>query len=187
MRAGWYAHPLREPGFCRPVTVLASHFRDTGSAYNARRVTLAPIRERLKWDVDPAEYQVVRRLWIDHSRAEDGRDLQGLIETLTEDCVYEIAPTGQRWEGHAGARAFYTSFLGAFPDVRFDLQDIVIGPQGVMEVTRMTGTQRGQWAGLPPTGRQVSTLIVIHFPWNPAAEKFAGERIFYDRLAFGGD
>jgi len=144
----------------------------------------ATIRERLNWEASAEEYQAIRRLWIDHSRAEDRRDLQGLIDTLAEDCVYEIAPTGQRWEGHAGARDFYLSFLGAFPDVRFVLQDIVIGPQGVIEVTRMTGTHRGAWAGIEPTGAEVSTLVVIHFPWDPRARKFGGERIYYDRLAF---
>jgi len=147
-------------------------------------VTQSPIRERLNWEISADGYQTIRRLWIDHSRAEDRRDLQGLIDTLAEDCVYEIVPTGQRWEGHAGARAFYLAFLGAFPDVTFDLQDIVIGPQGVIEVTRMTGTHRGAWAGQQPTGQQVSTLVVIHFPWDPQAARFAGERIYYDRQAF---
>jgi steroid delta-isomerase-like uncharacterized protein len=143
-----------------------------------------PIRERLNWQPDPDEYQRIRRLWIEHSKAEDARDLPGLIATLSEDCVYEIVPTGQRWEGHAGATRFYTSFLGAFPDVKFDLQDIVIGPQGVFEVTRMTGTHRGEWAGQPASGRRVETPIVIHFPWDPATQKFAGERIYFDSRAF---
>jgi steroid delta-isomerase-like uncharacterized protein len=150
----------------------------------AAAVHTTPIRERLNWEPDPETYQAIRRLWINHSKAENGRDLQGLIDTLADDCVYEIPATGQRWEGHAGARTFYMTFLGAFPDVRFDLQDIVIGPQGVIEVTRMTGTHRGQWAGQPPSGRQISTLIVIHFPWDPDARKFAGERIYYDTAAF---
>jgi len=149
-------------------------------------VQSAPIRERLNWEPDPETYQAIRRLWINHSKAEDARDLQGLVDTLAEDCVYEIPATGQRWEGHAGARTFYTTFLGAFPDVRFDLQDIVIGPQGVIEVTRMTGTHHGEWAGQPPSGRQVSTLVVIHFPWAPEARKFGGERIYYDTAAFAG-
>jgi predicted ester cyclase len=143
-----------------------------------------PIRERLNWEPDPATHQTIRRLWINHSKAEDARDLEGLIATLAENCVYEIAPSGQRWEGHAGARAFYTSFLGAFPDVKFDLQDIVIGPQGVIEITRMTATHRGPWAGQAPSGRQVSTAIVIHFPWDAGSSKFAGERIYYDSRAF---
>jgi predicted ester cyclase len=139
----------------------------------------------MSWPVTPELYEKVRRLWIKHSIAEDRRDLDGLIDTLTEDCVYEVVPTGQRWEGHAGARAFYETFLAAFPDVRFDLQDIVIGPQGVMEVAAMSGTHRGLWAGAAPTGNPVRLLVVIHFPWDPTAEKFAGERVYFDRTAFG--
>lgn len=142
------------------------------------------IRERLSWPLDAETYQQIRRLWIDHSKAEDGRSLDGLIATLSETCVYEIVPTGQRWEGHDGARTFYTSFLGAFPDVHFDLQDIVIGPQGVIEVTRMTGTHKGEWSGMNPTGRRVDLPVIIHFPWNPEVEKFDGERIYFDRAMF---
>jgi len=138
------------------------------------------IRERLAWDVTPELYAQIRRLWIDHSKAEDARDLAGLIATLSEDCVYEIVPTGERWEGHDGARSFYTSFLRAFPDVRFDLKDIVIGPQGVIEIATMRGTQLGAWQGEPATGGRAELDIVIVFPWNPRAQRFAGERIYYD-------
>ena len=141
------------------------------------------IQERLKWELTPAAYRRIRRLWIRHSIAEDKRDLDGLIATLSEDCVYEIMPTGQRWEGHDGARAFYTAFLGAFPDVHFDLIDIVIGPQGVIEVAWMTGTHRGEWAGMTPTGQPVRLQIIIHFPWDPGAQKFAGENVYFDRAA----
>jgi predicted ester cyclase len=139
------------------------------------------IRERLAWNVTPELYDQIRRLWIKHSIAEDGRDLPGLIDTLAEDCVYEVVPTGQRWEGHDGAQTFYLTFLGAFPDVHFDLQDIVIGPQGVIEVALMTGTHKGPWAGVEATGQAVRMNIIIHFPWHPQAQLFAGERIYFDR------
>jgi predicted ester cyclase len=143
------------------------------------------VRERLGWPVTPELYEKVRRLWIEHSLAEDRRDLAGLIATLTPDCLYEVVPTGQRWEGHAGARAFYESFLTAFPDVKFQLVDIVIGPQGVIEVAEMTGTHRGAWAAKAPTGQAVRLEIIIHFPWDQEAQKFAGERIYFDRAALG--
>ena len=146
---------------------------------------MSTIRERLNWSVTPELHDRIRRLWIKHSIAEDRRDLAGLMETLTEDCCYEVVPTGQRWEGHGGARRFYETFLAAFPDVHFDLKDIVIGPQGVMEVAEMTATHRGEWAGMPPTGRPVRLLVVIHFPWDPAAERFGGERVYFDRAALG--
>jgi len=141
------------------------------------------IRERLQWPADPALHARIRRLWIRHSIAEDGRDLPGLVDTLAPDCVYEIPATGQRWVGHDGARQFYTAFLGAFPDVHFDLTDIVIGPQGVFEVADMTGTHQGAWAGMPPTGRPVRLQILISFPWHPTAGLFAGEKIYFDRKA----
>lgn len=139
------------------------------------------IRQRLALDVTPELYQTIKRLWIKHSIAEDKRDLQGLVDTLAEDCVYEVVPTGQRWEGHEGARTFYTTFLGAFPDVHFDLTDIVIGPQGVIEIATMTGTHQGEWAGITPSGKSVRMQIIIHFPWNAAAGKFSGENVYFDR------
>ena len=50
----------------------------------------------------------------------------------------------------------------------------------------MTGTHSGPWAGLAPTGRAVRLLVLIHFPWDPAAQKFAGERVYFDRAALAG-
>jgi predicted ester cyclase len=141
------------------------------------------IRRRLALDANPELHKAIRSLWMKHSKAEDARDLQGLIDTLAEDCVYEVIPTGQRWEGHEGARAFYTTFLGAFPDVKFDLTEIVIGPQGVIEIAVMTGTHQGPWAGQAPTGRPVRLDIIIYFPWNAAAGKFGGEKVYFDRGA----
>lgn len=137
-----------------------------------------PAREQLKWEVTPELYDRVRRLWIDHAKAEEARNLQGLIDTLSDDCVYELIPIQRRWEGHEGARTFYTEFLSAFPDVSFELENIVIGPQGVIEVATMTGTQVRAWSGLEPSGRPLNVKIVIHFPWDPSADRFSGERIY---------
>jgi len=143
------------------------------------------IRARLAFKPSAEEHDAIRRLWMDHSKAEDSRNLDGLIATLTEDCVYEVVPTGQRWEGHAGARLFYTEFLGAFPDVKFHLTDIVIGPQGVFEVADMAATHMGPWPGAPPpTGRPVRGVVLILFPWDRATSKFSGEKIFVDPASF---
>ncbi len=77
------------------------------------------IQDRLGRSFDPAELRRIKRLWVRHSIAEDRRDIDGLIATLSEDCVYEFVPTDQRWEGHAGARAFYGELFAAFPDNAF--------------------------------------------------------------------
>lgn len=144
------------------------------------------IQERLARPFDPAELRRIKRLWVRHSIAEDRRDVEGLVATLAADCLYEIVPTGQRWEGHDGARAFYSELFAAFPDNSFALSEIVVGPQGVMEVATLTGTNLGPWAGAEPSGLPVSLQVLILFPWDPATERFAGERIWFDRGALAG-
>lgn len=139
------------------------------------------IRRRLGRPFDPVELRRIKRLWVRHSIAEDARDIDGLIATLADDCVYEIVPTGQRWTGHAGARAFYEDLFAAFPDNAFALSEIVIGPQGAFEVATLTGTNAGPWAGVAPSGLAVSLEVLILFPWDPASQRFTGERIWFDR------
>jgi predicted ester cyclase len=140
------------------------------------------IVELLRRELGAEEYEEIRELWKRHSIAEDERDLPGLISTLAENCVYELVQTGHRWEGHEGAARFYTELLTAFPDIHFDLTNIVIGPQGVCEEARVTGTHTGAWLGREATGEAVEFGVVIFFPWNPVARRFAGERVYVDGI-----
>jgi predicted ester cyclase len=143
------------------------------------------ILEQLRREVDPAEYAEIRELWKRHSIAEDNRDLPGLISTLTEDCVYELVPNGPRWEGHEGATRFYTELLTAFPDIHFDLQAIVIGPQGVYEQAHVTGTHERDWQELKASGERIEFETVIFFPWDTRQRKFGGERVMTVPSAVG--
>ena len=138
------------------------------------------VRDLVRRDVDADEYQRIRELWKKHSIAEDARDLPGLISTLTDDCVYELVPANKTWKGHAGATSFYRELLGAFPDIKFELTDIVIGPQGVCEEANVSATHRGPWLGTPPTGKAMKFRVVIFFPWDAARKKFSGERIYVE-------
>jgi predicted ester cyclase len=139
------------------------------------------ILELLRRPVDVEEYDEIRELWKTHSIAEDNRDLPGLISTLTEDCVYEVRGWEEaRWEGHEGAARFYTELLTAFPDIRFDLTSIVIGPQGVSEEAEVTATHAARWLGYEPTGERLTWRNAIFFPWDPAARKFRGEVVYTD-------
>ena len=92
-------------------------------------------------------------------------------------------PTDQTWHGHDGVRAWYRALFEAFPDNHFDLIDIVVGPQGVFEVARLTATNTGPWGGAPASGLPVDLEVLILFPWDPVARLFTGERIWFDRAA----
>jgi predicted ester cyclase len=137
------------------------------------------IRSLLRRECDPEEYREIRELWKRHSIAEDARDIPGLMSTLTDDCVYEVFPGGHRWEGHEGATRFYTELISAFPDIHFDLQRIVIGPQGVFEEASVTGTHERDWIDWPASGERVEFTVVIHFPWDAERRLFGGERVHF--------
>lgn len=136
--------------------------------------------EKMRRVVTPGLYEEIRELWKRHSIAEDARDLPGLMSTLTDDCVYELRPGGERWEGHEGATRFYIQLLTAFPDIHFDLTDIVIGPQGVCEEARVTGTHKAAWLGREATGERLTWNVVIFFPWDEERHLFRGEKVYAD-------
>jgi predicted ester cyclase len=139
---------------------------------------VSDVRELIGRNPSPEEHDGVRDLWKRHSIAEDNRDLPGLISTLTDDCVYELVQTGHRWEGHEGATRFYMGLLGGFPDIEFQLTDIVIGPQGVFEEADVTGTHEGKWLGIEPTGERLAWKVTIYFPWDREQRLFKGERVY---------
>jgi hypothetical protein len=57
------------------------------------------VLEVYRREVTPGLYREIRELYKRHPIAEDARGLDGLISTLTPDCVYELVQTGHRWEG----------------------------------------------------------------------------------------
>ena len=147
---------------------------------------MSDVRELLRRPVDAGEYEEIRELWKRHSKAEDQRDIAGLLSTLTEDCVYELVQTGHRWERHEGAARFYAGLLTAFPDIDFRLTGIVIGPQGVCEEADVTGTHQGEWLGIPPSGERLAWKVVIFFPWDAERRLFGGERVYTAGLPLPG-
>ena len=141
------------------------------------------VRELIRRDPVPEEHDAIRELWKRHSIAEDNRDLPGLLSTLTEDCVYELVQTGHRWDGHEGATEFYGGLLAAFPDIDFQLTDIVIGPQGVCEEAAVNATQAAAWLGVEPTGQRLDWSVIIFFQWDPDRRLFRGEKVYVHGLS----
>jgi predicted ester cyclase len=144
------------------------------------------VLELIRRDPSPEEHDAIRELWKRHSKAEDARDLPGLLSTLTDDCVYELVQTGHRWERHEGAAQFYLGLLGGFPDIDFRLTDIVIGPQGVCEEADVTGTHEAEWLGIEPTHERLAWKVTIFFPWDRERRLFRGERVYTAGLPLPG-
>jgi ketosteroid isomerase-like protein len=138
------------------------------------------ILNQIRLQPNTEEHRAIRRLWIAHSAAEEARDIPGLMATLTEDCMYTVLNTGTEWHGKPGATQFYQQLLTSFPDIHFDLQHIVIGPQGVFEEAHVTATYQANWLDLPPAeGQAIQFDVTILFPWDSKLKLFTGERVLF--------
>ncbi len=119
-----------------------------------------------------------KHIWLEHVLAENRRELEKLIDTLTDDCVYEIVPTGQVIRGKEAVTEFYTNFWKAVPDAKLNLQQHYISENGVVEESILVGTAVGPLFGFEPTGSPLSVSMAIFFPIKDG--KIVGERIYFD-------
>ncbi len=142
----------------------------------------------ITWGVTSESYDAVRRARLTHVHAEEvlfkpftedafKAQMDVMLSAFTDDCVMELVPTGERWEGHVKAAGFYRSFLSSLEGMEWVPQALVIGPQGVLDVVNMTGKLVKEFAGLRQLGAQVRLQWVIYFPWVPDQGKFRGEVI----------
>ena len=86
-------------------------------------------------------------------------DVDGFCELLADDFVEHeetpgLAPTRD------GVRQFFTMYMAAFPDLRMEPEDILASGDKVVARVRCTGTNSGEFMGMPATGRSVSVQAV---------------------------
>ena len=61
----------------------------------------------------------------------------------------------------------------------------MIGPQGVCEEARVTGTFTNKWLDTEPTGERLTWNVVIFFPWDEDKRLFRGEKVYADVFGLG--
>jgi steroid delta-isomerase-like uncharacterized protein len=91
------------------------------------------------------------------------RDIDALARDHSEDCVLETPFAGGKVKGRAAIERVYRGFLSAFPDLAFERTDYLIDGDRVALIATLTGTNKGGFMDLPPTGRRVSFPLVLVF------------------------
>jgi len=101
-------------------------------------------------------------------------------EVMAADYIeYAPVPPGLP-PGVAGFKLFIPAFRAAFPDFQFTVDDVIA--EGDKVVVRLTaqGTQKGEFAGLPASGKQ-ATWSEIHI-CDMANGKLVEHWVVQDRL-----
>jgi steroid delta-isomerase-like uncharacterized protein len=86
-----------------------------------------------------------------------------LVDVLAAEDYIEHDPFPGQGNGRRDLKARVAAILGAFNPMRFSIEDVVAEGERVVVRWSQTGTQSGNFMGVPPTGKEVTIAgIDIH-------------------------
>ena len=86
-------------------------------------------------------------------------DLDGVGRQFADDFIEReelpgLPPT------KAGVIQFFQMLFAAFPDFRMDVEDVIASGDKAAVRVRMTGTHKGEFQGIPATGKSVAVNVI---------------------------
>jgi steroid delta-isomerase-like uncharacterized protein len=86
-------------------------------------------------------------------------DVDGFGELVAEDFVeHQESPGFERTRD--GVLQLFRAYLAAFPDMRMEPEDVLQDGDNVVARVRATGTHRGDFMGMPPSGRAIDVQLI---------------------------
>lgn len=120
----------------------------------------------------------INELIVRFQDAWNRRDVEALARFHTEDCVVDSPVAGGQARGRDAIARSYEAFFHAFPDLALTYDEPLIDGDRVVLITRISGTDRGGFLGLHPTGRFVDFPCVLLY--DLANGLIVRERRIYD-------
>jgi steroid delta-isomerase-like uncharacterized protein len=84
-------------------------------------------------------------------------------ELVAEDFVDHNPPGPDIAPGREGLKQVFTEFNSAFPDMTLTVEDQVAEGDKVVSRLRFSGTQQGEYIGMPASGKSVSIGVIDIF------------------------
>jgi steroid delta-isomerase-like uncharacterized protein len=97
-----------------------------------------------------------KRVLEEWAAAWSSHDTERLLALFTDDCSYEDVTFGVVTHGKKELRAFADDAFSAAPDILFELTSQFVSASSAGMEWSMSGTHKGAFPGLPPTGKRFS-------------------------------
>ncbi|HWF17471.1 MAG TPA: ester cyclase [Acidimicrobiales bacterium] len=107
--------------------------------------------------------------------AVNSHDWDVISQTIDEVFVPDVrmrTPLPIRATGAAAIKEVFATLLRAYPDLEITIEDVIEEGDKVVARNTVTGTHRGDYMGLPPTGRSVTynEIFIVRFVNGRVAE-----------------
>lgn len=89
----------------------------------------------------------------------NGGNIALIDELAAEDFVEHQTFPGLK-PGREGVKEFFTMMRAAFPDLKFDVHFMMADGDKVATYITMSGTHKGEFMGMPPSGKKFTTTTV---------------------------
>ncbi len=86
-------------------------------------------------------------------------DVDGFGDLLSDDFVEHEATPGLA-PTKDGVKTFFRMYIAAFPDLRMDPVDVLPSGDKVVARVRATGTNTGEFMGMPASGKSVDVQLI---------------------------
>jgi steroid delta-isomerase-like uncharacterized protein len=111
----------------------------------------------------------------EHIEAENRHDVEATIATFDRP-RYEV--NGEESDGESAVRDLLGELMAAFPDFLVEPARIHHADDAVIGEGRVTGTHRGPFGGIPPTGRRIDYPAVAIFEFEE--DRLVCEKLYFD-------
>lgn len=114
----------------------------------------------------------------EHLAAENRGDVDAAIATFGEDCFLEIVALGLKFDGKQGVALQYATLFYTFPDAVLQIDGRAFGDDVLVEWGTFSGTMKGEFMGVRPTGRRVELPFSAVVSFKDGLMR--SERAYYD-------
>jgi steroid delta-isomerase-like uncharacterized protein len=113
--------------------------------------------------------------WIE---AENSHDVEKVLPLLTDDIVIEDVTFGVVMKGKDDIKQIYPTLFTAAPDFKLEPKAWVTDDKSFAVEIVYSGTQKGEFPGLPPTGKRFSIRTCSFGEFENG--KIKGRRDYWD-------
>lgn len=136
--------------------------------------------KRQSWGMKQLSPELIqkRQATVDeHIAAEEAKDIERTLKTFHSP-HYWVRPLGGETAGGPAVAELLGTLFRAFPDFSFTPERTYHAADALIVEGRMTGTQKGPWAGVPPSDKpiDVATCCIYHFD----EDRLMSESVYFD-------